>query len=231
MTPSRFVVRLSEVRTKNAPSKSPDKPARKRRTDGDATRLRILAAADGVMAERGPDRVGLADVARAAGVTHGLVSHHFGTYAALVDEVFATRLRRAGELAAQKVVAGSAAQGFRGFVEGVFDSADDPATMRLIAWAMLSGRLRTDVDRRAEVSLMLDTMGWLWRQHAGRDASRSDLAFAMRIILFVAFGHAAGGDVVDAAFGALDDAPGEDVRTRLFGMVDGYLRSRSSPAS
>ncbi len=212
-------------------AKRPAKPARKRRTDGDATRLRILVAADEVIAERGPDVVGLAEVARAAGVSHGLVSHYFGKYTSLVEEVFETRLTRAREATAQRVVAGSAAHGFRGLVEGLFQSADDPATLRLIAWAMLSGRLRTSGDRQPEVSLMLDTMGFLWRQHAGTEASRGDLEFVLLVILFVAYGHAAGGEVLDTALGRKGDDSKADVRERLFALVDGYLRSRTAPAA
>ena len=35
---------------------------------------------------------------------------------------------------------------------------------------------------------MLDTMGFLWSQHAGTEAPRADLEFALLVILFVAYG-------------------------------------------
>jgi AcrR family transcriptional regulator len=42
----------------------------------------------------GRTRWGLKDVAREAGVSHALVTHYVGTYAALVDEALASHVRR-----------------------------------------------------------------------------------------------------------------------------------------
>ena len=60
--------------------------ARKRvRRSPEEARTLILDAADAVFREHLPDAVGLKEVAKAAGVSHALVTHYFGTYANLVE--------------------------------------------------------------------------------------------------------------------------------------------------
>ncbi|MFF4713135.1 helix-turn-helix domain-containing protein [Streptomyces eurythermus] len=52
-------------------------PAKKRRRDPEASRAAILEAARAAFAERGYAKTTVRDVARRAGVTHGLVLRHF----------------------------------------------------------------------------------------------------------------------------------------------------------
>ncbi|MBL7518501.1 TetR/AcrR family transcriptional regulator [Frankia sp. CNm7] len=61
-------------------------PAR-RRLSRDDRRAQLLAAAVGLAARRDLDRIPIADVAAAAGVSEGLVFHYFPTKAALVRAV------------------------------------------------------------------------------------------------------------------------------------------------
>jgi len=68
----------------------PRKP-RVRRSPEDA-RAHILDAADAVFRDHLPDAVGLREIAAAAGVSHGLVTHYFATYEGLVAAVIARRL-------------------------------------------------------------------------------------------------------------------------------------------
>ncbi|HHH11020.1 MAG TPA: TetR/AcrR family transcriptional regulator, partial [Sorangium sp.] len=62
------------------------KTRRVRRSPEEA-RSHILAAARRVFAVQGPDAVGLKEVAREARVSHGLITHYFGRYEALVEAV------------------------------------------------------------------------------------------------------------------------------------------------
>ncbi len=55
-------------------------------TKGEATRRVILATAARLIRERGPDRVGVAEVMREAGLTHGGFYAHFASRDALVAE-------------------------------------------------------------------------------------------------------------------------------------------------
>jgi len=55
-------------------------------TKGEATRRAILATAARLIRERGPERVGVAEVMREAGLTHGGFYAHFASRDALVAE-------------------------------------------------------------------------------------------------------------------------------------------------
>ena len=82
-----------------SPSPRPEKKTRtrrKRRSPEEARRL-ILDAAEHVFSERGPDAAGLKLVAAQAGVTHGLVTHYFRTYDALVEATMERATTRARE--------------------------------------------------------------------------------------------------------------------------------------
>src|SRR5690606_11742002 len=69
-------------------SKSPAKrPKSRRRSDGEATHARLLAAGIELMAEGGHAAVTLLAAARRAGVSRGTAHHHFEGRAALLDEV------------------------------------------------------------------------------------------------------------------------------------------------
>jgi Bacterial regulatory proteins, tetR family/Tetracyclin repressor-like, C-terminal domain len=57
----------------------PDNPPPRRRRNPDASREAILTAAREVFTERGYARATIREIARRAGVTHGLVMRHFGT--------------------------------------------------------------------------------------------------------------------------------------------------------
>src|ERR687897_2920031 len=65
------------------------------RLDPAKRRERILDAANALFAERGYEEVSIEDVAKAAGVTRGLVHHYFGgrkdVYLALLERVGAQR--------------------------------------------------------------------------------------------------------------------------------------------
>ena len=72
-----------------------DTPPKFSRLDPAQRREQILDAADALFAERAYDEVSIEDVARAAGVTRGLVHHYFGgrkdVYLALVERIGALR--------------------------------------------------------------------------------------------------------------------------------------------
>ena len=62
------------------------RPPRRRRRDPEASRAAILEAAREVFTERGYARATIREIARRAGVTHGLVMLHFGTKEQLLIE-------------------------------------------------------------------------------------------------------------------------------------------------
>jgi AcrR family transcriptional regulator len=76
----------------------PDCPPPRRRRNPDASRAAILAAAREVFTERGYARATIREIARRAGVTHGLVMRHFGTKERLLVEALPGPRATAGAL-------------------------------------------------------------------------------------------------------------------------------------
>lgn len=114
------------------------KPARRRR-DPEEARGEILDAADRLLAERPPDAVGLADIARDAGVSHALVSHYFGTYVGVVDAVLerrraAVRARVVARIAKADLVDPDE------LVDALFEALSDRPFVRLTLWALAAER-------------------------------------------------------------------------------------------
>nr|WP_107911463.1 TetR family transcriptional regulator [Streptomyces chartreusis] len=60
-------------------SESADEPPRRRRRDPEGHRAAIIEAARHTFAERGYARTTLREIARRAGVTHGLITRHFAS--------------------------------------------------------------------------------------------------------------------------------------------------------
>jgi TetR/AcrR family transcriptional regulator, repressor for neighboring sulfatase len=111
---------------------------RRRRTP-EAARTELLDAAERVFAKAPPEQVGLKEVAKAAGTSHGLITHYFGTYDGLVA---ATLQRRTAALREQIFAALQNTPGILSrpdeLVDMVFAAFDHPVHLRLMTY-MLSG--------------------------------------------------------------------------------------------
>ncbi len=117
----------------------PSLPSRavRRRHPPRVTRQKLLRCAELLIAERGPDGVTLRQVGQAAGVTPGLVTHYFGTYAALVGAVqrrhgAATRRRLSEAIGTGQAVPDAAT-----LLRILFEAMSEPLAVRLFAWAAL----------------------------------------------------------------------------------------------
>ncbi|ATB33717.1 TetR/AcrR family transcriptional regulator [Melittangium boletus] len=114
-------------------------PPRRRRTPEEAKEA-ILLAAEPLLVEQGPDRVGLQSVARAAGVSHALVTHYFGTYEALVREVLLRRTRLLAEDFQRQLLETGAPPSASRLLERFSSVFQEKGHGRLMAWALLTGR-------------------------------------------------------------------------------------------
>lgn len=117
------------------------RPSRRRRTPHE-TRALALDAAQTILMREGPQALTLQAVAAAIGMTHGNLTHHFGTSAALhaalivkmgeglARDVQAATLRlRSGEATAREIV------------DLVFDALERDGYGRLVAWLSSTGQL------------------------------------------------------------------------------------------
>ena len=91
----------------------------------------------------GPDRAGLKDVAAAAGVSHALVTHYFGTFSNLVETVLEVQMAELTETIIGKLAENDADMELGELVDLIFSEFRKPAYGRLAAWAHLSGRLES----------------------------------------------------------------------------------------
>ena len=118
--------------------KKKDSPARIRRTP-EESRANILAAAETLLVEQGPQTLRLADVAKAAGVANATVLHHFGSIDAvqqalmermiadLVDAIVAIQIPSDGPVRAREVA-----------LRTLFEALETRGAARLAAWLELT---------------------------------------------------------------------------------------------
>ena len=114
--------------------------------DRAATVAAIVAAATDLVARKGPDGFGLAELGARAGVSFGLIHRYFGGKAGLLKETlrqpFAKQLARVLELYAS----GDAARSPAPVVSMLFAAhGRNPDYVRLIAWGILTELLTEDV--------------------------------------------------------------------------------------
>jgi AcrR family transcriptional regulator len=208
--------------------------ARVRRTPEEARTL-ILASARELIAEKGPDAVGLKDVAVRAGVSHALVTHYFGTYEALVEATLADEVRRARESLLARVQS-STPSDLEGWIELFLSSLRTSQYGRLAAWALLTGRARhADFFPRREKGMkqVADAIEARVRDLEG-DVSftRAELERSMVLVLSAGIGYVLGGDVFWASLGlqatGQRDAAFRDYLATL--LRRDLLEARGSPA-
>ena len=179
------------------------KPERKRvrRTPEEAKAL-ILSAALELFAQHGPDAVGLKEVAGQAGVSHGLVTHYFGTYEALVEAAFQEHVDRAQAATLGRVdelIEG----GPKAWVALAAAHLSDPTYGRLVVWALMSGRLGADdfITHRAQgLRRLLDAI-----EGRFRGVDRSKLEFAVILVMSASLGYSLARKALWGSLGAEAD--------------------------
>src|SRR5438128_571426 len=110
----------------------------RRRRPPEVARQELLDAAERVFADHHPDRVGLKEIAREAGVSHALITHYFGTYAGLVESTLERRIRRLREHVITRLhVAGALGRPIE-LLGILFRTLEDPVHLRLMKWLVAS---------------------------------------------------------------------------------------------
>jgi AcrR family transcriptional regulator len=210
-------------------AREPREP-RKRRAPEEAKTL-LLDAAERLFAERGPDAVGLRDVARQAGVSHGLITHYFKTYEGLVEAVFARRTERIAERVVTKFAEMHEAPSSAALVDLMLSIASEPVHLRLVAWAMLSGRaLQSDfiAGRARSLQPIAEAIHKAATSEAKRRGtrapSRDDVDYALLLMLGAAYGWGLGKMPFLGALGRKATARTDhEVLARLTTMVRALL--------
>lgn len=133
-----------------ADRRPPRAPPRLRRSP-EAARENILAAAEALLVEDGPQALKLAEVAAGAGVANATVLHHFGSIdgvqTALMERMIAQLVERIlahagdGDLLAMRTSG----------IQALFDSFETRGAARLAAWLELTGQWRRVTSVRKAV--------------------------------------------------------------------------------
>ena len=172
----------------------------------------LIDAARELFAERGPSAVSLRDVARRAGVNHGLIHHYIGSRDDLLRLVFTASMDHA-----------------RAKVEGATDSmsgvgalrrlgAGNDEYTRLLAWALLEGRDPAEFHGRSPA---LDAIV------AANDDDSRDLRVALAMAMVQTLGWKLFGPYVLAAAG-FDATDAAGVRTDVDVLVDGLVSAAAA---
>lgn len=117
-------------------------PARRVRRSPEAARANILSAAEGLLIDRGPQALKLVDVAKAAGVSHATVLHHFGSIDGVQAALAEAMIR---QLVAQILEAerpDDPQLQLESVGQVLFDTFESPRGARLAAWLELTGEAR-----------------------------------------------------------------------------------------
>jgi AcrR family transcriptional regulator len=209
---------------------------RRRRSPEDARR-ELLDAAEHLFARVHPDAVGLVHVARAAGVSHALVTHYFGTYAGLVDAV----LERRQDALREQVIARLREHGAGRpdeLLAMLFESLDDPVSIRLWLWTLATERpaaadffpLRSQGLRAVATAVAAAVAA---QRGVPADLLQPAVEHALLIAMSAAFGYCLGKPGLLGALGRTP-APAIDaaVRTTLADLVrDHVLRAADALAA
>ena len=197
--------------------------ARKRRTPEEARRL-IVDAARSILLRDGPGRVRLKEVAKAAGISHGLITHYFGTIEGLVEETFAGFVHEMRLQWVQKLTQDD--MSLRKGIEGFFESLSHPLYGRLVAWGLLTGRFERDdspVMKDRGIELAVDAVQERVQQRGG-NVTREDLEYMFLFVMTSAIGYRLGRVMMWKGLGREPSAErDEEFRRRLTKMIQAYL--------
>ncbi|MEU7012422.1 TetR/AcrR family transcriptional regulator [Streptomyces sp. NPDC046385] len=201
---------------------------RRRRTPEEA-RAEILDAATDLIARHGPDGVGLRRVAEAVGVTHGLVTHYFGTYAALVRAVLQRENERKRDLVRERLQADGRVPYADGMTRVLFEILGDERYVRLWAWSQLhdwEGGNAPDAPTHLSrlVDAIEDGVRTVLPGPDGPDRERIEMV--VLLAMSGAYGYALGRRYWLTDLGHDPDAPGRDdtYRTALSSALAAYLQ-------
>lgn len=199
------------VLTKMSIEASAPRPPRIRRSP-EAARENILAAAEAILVEQGPQALKLADVAKAAGVVHANVIHHFGSIAGVETALMERMIRQLADKVITGFNTGGAAPGFG--AQALFQAFETKGAARLAAWLELTGEGRRMTLVRDVVDEIVQTRV---AQEVGVDREAIVDFILLNIILAVGVG------LFGPTLSELLGRPPERARELALDMVQGRM--------
>jgi AcrR family transcriptional regulator len=184
--------------------------------------------------------VGLRDVAAEAGVSHGLITHYFGTYDALVEAVFARRTEGVAAEVARRFSGALPTDTPSDLLRVVLQTASDPVQLRLVWWAIFSGRFEASdffAVQQQGLRRVADAIHAASERHAaaqgGEPLKREDVDASLLVVLGAIYAYGFGRKPFLAALGwPFEPASDERFREQVLAMVDAYwnrARAKAGP--
>lgn len=195
---------------------SAPRPTRVRRSP-EAARENILAAAETILVEHGPQALKLADVAKAAGVVHANVIHHFGSISGVETALMERMIRALADKVITGFNTGGAAPGFG--AQALFEAFEAKGAARLAAWLELTGEGRRMTLVREVVDEIVQTRV---AQEVGVDREAIVDFILLNIILAVGTG------LFGPTLSELLGRPPERARELALEMVQGRISALGS---
>ena len=192
-----------------------NKPTRIRRSP-EESQANILAAAERLLTEKGPQTLRLADVAKEAGVVNATVLHHFGSIDAVQKALMD---RMIGELVDQ-VVSGDLPDDFAAAraisLTTLFDAFQSKGTARLAAWLELTDESKRLTSVREAVQRVAK------EKFPDEDVSIDLVESIMLIAIVLAVGVGLFGRTLESLLGR----PDGQAREMAFEMLVTYIGSK-----
>ncbi len=190
---------------------APAPKTRVRRTP-EAARENILAAAEALLVSQGPQAIKLADVAKAAGVVHANVIHHFGSIAGVETALMERMIRQLADKVLTALDRDDAVLGVG--AQALFDAFEAKGAARLAAWLELTGEGARMTLVREVVEAIIDTRV---ARDTGVDREAAVDFVMLNIILAVGVG------LFGPTLSALLGRPSERPRELALELIEGRL--------
>lgn len=114
-------------------------PATRKRRSSDVARSTIIDATEAMLREVGPGGIRLQEVAKAVGVSHSTVLHHFGSREGLIDAVVERALERAQSGLVEAVPTSQGAEDIAVMLESAARQLREAGRARTLLWLSLAG--------------------------------------------------------------------------------------------
>jgi AcrR family transcriptional regulator len=208
------------------------KPAvKRRRLDAADARESILAAAEGLLVEGGPDALRLTEVATRAGVSHPNVLYHFGSVGELQAQLAQrVAVRLASEMADVFAQGMSGKMPLEEAIDAVFRVFDEGGFGRLLAWLELSKNEPTFEALATKLELLRKVISSHPLLHGEEnDRRRRRVVPIIELVIVSAIGYGLVGKTVDTFFVPEDHRPTvARILVELISAGAGYSASSSS---
>lgn len=161
----------------------PAKPTRARRSPA-AARENVLAAAESLLLEEGPQALKLTDVAARAGISHATVLHHFGSIGDVQTALMERMIRQLVTQILDGEAPGDPATPPETSARALFDVFESRGAARLAAWLELTGEAkRLTMVREAVQEVIARRM-----VHSGLSAEAAEDLVLVSVVLAMGVG-------------------------------------------